>query len=183
MPMLTGEKIKLRPMEEEDTKEVFRWQNDPESSGDYENPWPVSWLEFQEWMKRQAEDRASGKDKSGDFIIETTGDSKISVGEISYFTPVRFAESTVEIGYWIAKPAERRKGYASEAVKLMVDFLFLTKNVNRIQAHAITENTGSVKALEKNGFQREGVEREFHFSQGKFRDYYSFSILRREWKP
>jgi [ribosomal protein S5]-alanine N-acetyltransferase len=182
MTMLTGEKVKLRPIEEDDVKEVFRWQNDPESSGDYENPRPVSWLEFQEWKKQQAEDRASGKDKSGSFIIETRGDRKISVGMISYRYPARFAESSIEIGYEIAKPAERKKGYASEAVKLMVDYLYLTKNVNRIQAHAITENMGSVKALEKNGFQREGVIREFHFSRGKFRDYYSFSILRKEWK-
>jgi RimJ/RimL family protein N-acetyltransferase len=39
----------------------------------------------------------------------------------------------LEIGYAIA-PSERGKGYCTEATQLMVDYLFLSKDVSRIQA-------------------------------------------------
>ena len=142
----------------------------------------MSWPVFQEYWNQRARERASGNDKSGTFLIETIGDGKKLVGAISYFYPFRFHYSCLEIGYRITEPAERRKGYASEAVKLIVDYLFLTKGINRIQAHAVTENVGSVKVLEKNGFQREGVVRELMFIQGKFWDFDAFALLRREWK-
>jgi RimJ/RimL family protein N-acetyltransferase len=79
-------------------------------------------------------------------------------------------------------PNERRRGYATEAIIIMVDYLFFSKTIERVQAKADPENTASCKVLEKAGFKREGILRKTFFSRGKWKDDCMFSILREEWK-
>ena len=78
--------------------------------------------------------------------------------------------------------SERGKGYCTEAVRIMIDYLFLSKDRVRIQAQTETENLASQKVLEKAGFKKEGTLRKCDFSRGEWRDAYLYSILREEWK-
>ena len=87
----------------------------------------------------------------------------------------------MEIGYSLV-PDERRKGYCSEAVEIMVDYLFLSKDIPRIQAHTDIENVASQKVLEKAGFKKEGILRKESFFRGEWRSSCVYSILREEWK-
>jgi RimJ/RimL family protein N-acetyltransferase len=87
----------------------------------------------------------------------------------------------LEIGY-VLVPSERKKGYCTEAAKIMVDYLFLSKDIVRIQAHTNVKNVGSQKVLEKAGFKKEGVVRKSSFVKGEWRDRCLYSILREEWK-
>lgn len=79
-------------------------------------------------------------------------------------------------------PTERRKGYCTEAVEIMVDYLFLSKDMVRIQAHTDVRNIVSQKVLEHAGFRREGTIRKSSFVRGEWRDMFLYSILREEWK-
>jgi RimJ/RimL family protein N-acetyltransferase len=88
----------------------------------------------------------------------------------------------VEIGYYLI-PSERGKGYGTEAARIMVDYLFLTKDIPRIQAVINAENKASQRTLEKTGFKREGILRKALWNgKGKWTDSYIYSILREEWK-
>ena len=99
------------------------------------------------------------------------------IGYVAHF----LAAGETELGYFIV-PKERRKGYVSEAIKIIVDYLFLSKDIVRIQAKADPENTASWKALEKAGFTREGILRKTFYCRGKWTDDCIYSILREEWK-
>ncbi len=66
---------------------------------------------------------------------------------------------------------------------MMVDYLFLSKSIVRVQAETNPENISSIRVLEKAGFTFEGVRRKVFFSQGKYNDGAMYSILRDEWKP
>ena len=79
-------------------------------------------------------------------------------------------------------PSERGKGYCTEAVQLMVDYLFLSKDTVKIQAATQVENIASQKILEKTGFKRDGLMRKEMMIWGKWADGYLYSILREEWK-
>ena len=87
----------------------------------------------------------------------------------------------LEIGFHIV-PNERGKGYCSEAVRIMVDYLFLLKSMIRIQARTDTRNLSSQRVLEKTGFKKEGLIRKAAFIRGDWRDLFIYSILREEWK-
>jgi ribosomal-protein-alanine N-acetyltransferase len=87
----------------------------------------------------------------------------------------------MEIGY-IVVPNERKKGYGSEAVKIIVDYLFLSKDLVRVQAITGVDNFASHRVLEKAGFTKEGIIRKSAFIRGEWKDGCLYSILREEWK-
>jgi RimJ/RimL family protein N-acetyltransferase len=64
----------------------------------------------------------------------------------------------------------------------MLDCLFLSRDVGRIQAQTDPRNVASQKVLEKAGFKKEGTLRRNLFTRGEWRDAYIYSILREEWK-
>jgi RimJ/RimL family protein N-acetyltransferase len=78
-------------------------------------------------------------------------------------------------------PNERGKGYTTEAVGLLVDYLFLLKDIQRIQALINEDNTPSKRVLEKNGFKMEGILRKLAFMIGKHTDTALYSIIRDDW--
>jgi RimJ/RimL family protein N-acetyltransferase len=87
----------------------------------------------------------------------------------------------MEIGCSLV-PSERGKGYGAEATQLMVDYLFLSKNIVRIQADTNARNKAAQRTLEKAGFTIEGTKRKLRFVRGVWTDFYLLSILREEWK-
>jgi RimJ/RimL family protein N-acetyltransferase len=64
----------------------------------------------------------------------------------------------------------------------MVDYLFLSRDIVRIQAHTHVKNAASQRALEKAGFKKEGTIRKGLFARGEWGDWFLYSILREEWK-
>lgn len=166
--MLEGKNVNLRIVEKEDLPLWAEWVNDPELFGEY--------LPLRQRSKTDLEkqyDKSPPEAKS--FFIEKKDGTK--VGGIIHF----LVGELLEIGYALM-PSERRKGYCTEAVDIMVDYLFLSKDIVRIQAHTDVRNVASQKLLEKVGFKKEGTVRKSIFIRGEWRDCYLFSILREEWK-
>ena len=63
---------------------------------------------------------------------------------------------TVEIGYSVL-PAYRGQGFASEAVRALVDWALAHQDVRRIAAECSADNGASIRVLEKLGMQRLGT--------------------------
>ncbi|MHA2392362.1 MAG: GNAT family N-acetyltransferase [Promethearchaeota archaeon] len=171
--MLEGENINLRVREKEDLPLFHEWVNDLEFLGEYA---PI--VQLSKTYVEKTVNESSNDNKM--FLIEKKDGKKI--GMIHYFM-VRGGGpyNLLEIGYTVI-PSERKKGYCTEAVKIIVDFIFLSKEVERIQANTDTENIASQKVLEKAGFTKEGIVRKMLFTRGKWADSSLYSILREEWK-
>ena len=170
--MLEGKTVNLRVVEKEDLAFLAEWFNKPDFFGEYNPLMQMSKAE----MEKNYEEK---KFEETDFFIEGKDGSRI--GGIWHFNVIHPAGNQLEIGYFMI-PTERGKGYCSEAVNIMVDYLFLSKNMDRIQAYADVRNVGSQKVLEKTGFKSEGTIRKPFFLRGKLRDVRLYSILREEWK-
>jgi len=179
MEPLMGKRIKLKPIEsEEDMKYLFRSFNDPIATGKYVNFKARGWQEFQEFIK----DGSKSPAHFTTFLIEKNDDKKV-IGSIVYFVPWALSVQCFEIGYGIDDPSLRRKGYASEAARLLVDYLFsMEPGLVRIQATTDIENRGSQGVLENVGFVKEGITRKTTFVRGIFRDDVLYSLLREDWK-
>ena len=162
--MLVGKNVNLKLMEKDELHILTKWVNDVEFMGQYESQDNTTYLE-----------KLYRKPGAQWFFIEKKDGSKIG-WVIKYLEGDR-----TTIGYGVV-PNERGKGCASEAVSMMVDYLFLTKNIMVIQADTGTENLASQKVLKKVGFQKDGIIRKHFFSSGKWRDSFLYSILREEWK-
>jgi RimJ/RimL family protein N-acetyltransferase len=171
--LLEGKTVNLRVMEKEDLPLFAEWVNNPEFNGEYQ---PLDQTSLAE-MEKALEQPSQFESKR--FIIEKKNGSKI--GLVFHFNMLHPGAKLLEIGYSLV-PTERGKGYCSEAAKIMVDYLFLSKDAVRIQAHTDVRNAASQKVLEKAGFKREGTMRKPAFFGGEWRDAYLYSILREEWK-
>ncbi|KGE18460.1 GNAT family N-acetyltransferase [Paenibacillus wynnii] len=88
--------------------------------------------------------------------------------------------NAVTIGYYLSE-SHWGKGNATEAVKILLDFLFADVNVNRIQAEVMPLNETSKKVLLKNGFIKEGTLRQATLWAGKgIVDLEIYSILKED---
>jgi len=163
--------VNLRIIEKEDLPLFAEWLNNPEVIGEY-NP-------LRQMTRTEAEKILENPLELKPFFIEKTDGSKI--GFIAHFYVLHPAGRELEIGYSLV-PNERGKGYCTEALEIMVDYLFLSKDTMRIQAQTDTRNAASQKVLEKVGFVKEGTVRKSFFFSGEWRDAYLYSILREEWK-
>jgi RimJ/RimL family protein N-acetyltransferase len=169
--LLEGRNVNLRVMEKEDLPLAAEWINKLEFLGEYNSLLQMSKLEAEKMLENPYERK--------DFIIEKKDGSKI--GLIFHFYVLHPAGRRLEIGY-VLVPSERGKGYCTEATKIMVDYLFLSRDTMRVQAQTDTGNLASQKVLEKAGFKREGVSRKNLFTRGRWTDDHLYSILREEWK-
>jgi RimJ/RimL family protein N-acetyltransferase len=172
--LLEGKTVNLRVMEKEDLPLFTEWFNNsnPEFLGRYFSPVQRSRTELERMFD-------SGPFEEKVFFIEKKDGTKI--GYIVQFNMPAPYTKMQEIGYFLI-PNKRGKGYCTEATQLMVDYLFLSKNVTRIQATTHAENTASQKVLEKSGFKKEGALRKSNLFKGELIDMFIFSILREEWK-
>jgi len=167
--MLEGININLRVMEEEDIILFHEWNNRIDF-GVYTKVRQNSKEELEKRLKEISDDMKF-------FIIEKKDGTKI--GFINYF--VNKLYNFIEIGFLLI-PFERKKGYCTEAVKILVDFLFLSKDIVRIQAGTDKKNLASQRVLENAGFTKEGIMRKMIFIRGNWTDSVIYSILRDEWQ-
>lgn len=87
--------------------------------------------------------------------------------------------SAVEFGYWLAEECWNQ-GYATEAVRVLVPFLFEHYGAERVQAHTFAENAASARVLEKAGLSCEGTLRRAMYRRGRYWDVRMYSMLRDE---
>jgi len=165
--LLEGKLVNLKVLEKEDLPLLADWSNNPEI---YSGMW-FPQMSKTEWEKRY--DSLTPDTKW--FFIEKKDGTKI--GTVLHKLNGNF----MEIGY-ILVPNERKKGYGSEAIKLIVDYLFLSKELVRVQAITGVDNFASHRVLEKAGFTKEGIIRRSAFIKGVWQDGVLYSILREEWK-
>lgn len=57
---------------------------------------------------------------------------------------------------WYINPKYQGKGYATEAAKAMIDYMFKKVEIEKIVSGAVKENIGSCKIFEKLGFNKIG---------------------------
>jgi len=72
-------------------------------------------------------------------------------------------------------------GYATEAMRTLINFGFRDLHLHRLEDTADTRNQASVRVMEKLGMRREGHLRETIWKDGQWYDEYIYAILAQEW--
>jgi RimJ/RimL family protein N-acetyltransferase len=174
--LLEGKNVNLRVMEKEDVGFLCENLNDVDYYGERG---PVLMQLSKAEMEKRFENptQLATLTERARFVIEKKNRTRIGFIAHYFVQPSKL----MEIGYDII-PSERGKGYGTEAIQIMVDYLFLSKDIVRIQAVTNAENKPSQRALEKAGFTKEGTLRKRGYVRGERIDAYIYSILREEWK-
>lgn len=160
------EKIHLRPMTLSDVDDFMVWATDSNVT------------RFCTWEPYTSREAAiafiNGVVLPHPWLRAICLDDDRPIGSISV-TPVDKIRG--EIGYVIGSKYWG-KGIATEAVRLVAAEIFKEKpEMERLEALVDVDNVGSQKVLEKVGFVREGVMRNFMYLKRNIRDMVMFSLL------
>jgi len=176
-PQLETERLLLRRMSVDDVDFYFRQFSDPDI---------VELTTFD-----APKDLEGARDELHEYCLDnfvndtgirwgiTEKGSPDLIGTCGFYKWVKHAKRA-EIGYDLVE-AYRRQGIMTEALTSMIDFLFGSVQMNRLEALTIPMNEGSNRLLQKLGFKREGVLRENTYFQGKFLDDHLYALLKRDW--
>lgn len=110
-------------------------------------------------------------------IERETGATIGAMGYHAWMVPCNRAE----IGYALNNDRHKNKGYASEAMKPILQYGFQQMRLNRVEAFLSPENIPSKKLVEKFGFQYEGLLKEHYYSDNGYEDSACYGLLRSEY--
>lgn len=174
-PFLIGERLYLRPLEEEDIDRCLVWINDPEITAMVALRFPFNRAREREWFATLYKDDRN----IALAIVLKDGDRHIGncgLHQIAY--PNRHAQ----FGIMIGEKEEWDEGYASEASRLILDYGFDQLGLHRISLQVYAYNLRAQRVYEKLGFTREGILRESYYRDGRYHDTVIMGILRSEWR-
>lgn len=168
--MLKGKYLTLRPVRDTDLDQLYKVHIDIDNRGDF---FPRGVLAQPAFQKQFQETGFWSKD-DGTLLLVSPADEIL--GHIEFFKTVNYLDE-YELSYQVYAPEQRGKGVATEAVKLLVRYLFESKRVNRIRLVIHPENRASRRLAEKCGFRHEGTARGAWYHKGAFRDVEIYAIL------
>ena len=171
--MIHGSKITLRTVREADLDTLFSLLSDLENRGPYFHHDLPSEADF----KKRFHETGFWTEERGRLLICDQADRIL--GLISYYNEPKYYDGR-ELGYILFDQASRNQGYMTEAVTLLVRYLFANYKINRIQILVFPHNLASRRVAEKCGFKLEGIAREAIFLVGQDNDVEVYSILRSE---
>lgn len=145
IPVLETQRLFLRAPRLEDAKQVAALANDKRIAENTRRlPHP--------YTRSDAEDFIASRDASELAFLITRHDETI-IGACGIAAQ---EESAPEIGYWLGVQ-HWGQGYATEAVRALIDYAFTELGHDSLQAGARVTNPASRRILEKCGFQWTGV--------------------------
>jgi [ribosomal protein S5]-alanine N-acetyltransferase len=172
--------VRLRPVEEADLDLLTRFDTEP---GLHE---PFEWKGFQDPRARRRRWEQDGYLGTDDSVLIVALPDGTFVGFVAWTAIRRSTPIAPTVGYRIGialLPEYRGRGLGSAAQCLLADHLFWTTMANRTEAGTDLENIVEQRALEKAGFQREGISRGAGYFEGQFRDGVTYSRLRSDPHP
>ncbi|MGE7931975.1 GNAT family N-acetyltransferase [Viridibacillus arvi] len=82
---------------------------------------------------------------------------------------------------YIGEENVKGKGLATSTLQLVLDYLFLHEQYNRVWLKVFPDNKKALKLYRNFGFVLEGIERESYKDLNGFRNQMIFSILKKDW--
>jgi len=175
--VIEGRAVHLRHPELSDHEQ---WSRLRAASAQFLRPWEPVWPRddltrpaFRARLRRYGAEIRAGTGYP--FFIVRNSDEAL-LGGITLGNIRRGVAQNGQIGYWIGERFSGN-GYMSEAVGLVCEFAFARSGLHRLEAACIPDNGRSIRLLEKNGFEREGVLRAYLKINGQWRDHVLYARI------
>lgn len=170
LPILSGQKVALRPITMEDTPLIVQWRNIPEV-----RQWFIFRETFTNEMHRHwMETKVAGGEVVQYIIIDTSINKP--VGSV-YFRDISEQHHCAEFGIFIGESNARGRGIGTETAQLFSAYGFNTLKLHRISLRVLADNRIAYRCYKKAGFQHEGRFRDEVFLDGKYQDVIFMAIL------
>ena len=175
--VVRGPRLSLRYARADDAGELFELGRDPDVSRFF------SWSPYAErgqaeaFIERMAAEREAGGRL--EFAIADEQDRLIGITGLSEFSS---RDRRAVVGTWLGRP-HWGTGANAESKALILTVAFDTLGLQRVSAYASPDNARSLRALEKLGFEAEGVLKAWHLHDGARRDVVILRLLAEDFRP
>lgn len=162
--IIETERLYFRRFTTKDTGRITYLFNDEEVVKYISLPHPYSEELAKEWISHQNENFK--KDIVYDFAIVLKEEDRI-IGSMSLVNVAKHKRG--EIGYTFGREYWN-KGYATEALKALIEYAFKVKKMHKVSASHYKENLASGKAMQNAGMIFEGILIDHMFAKNQFHD-------------
>ena len=169
---LANDIITLRAIEPEDIELLYSWENDPEIWEVSHTLVPYSKYILALYIKNSDKDIYETKQLR--LMIDTNEGKTVGAIDLFDFEP---HHSRVGVGLLIHNKEDRSKGYASEALDLLISFCFKKLNIHQMFANIESRNKISLGLFEKHGFRICGTKKEWLRTDSGWKDEMMLQFL------
>ena len=176
---VTGERLMLRRFAKTDLATFVAYRSDPDVARyqGWEAPYPRS--KGERMIRELLREHPDMPGQWFQFAMELSATGEM-IGDCGAGIDAEDARQA-EIGFTL-RPEFQGHGYATEAAKALLGYLFGQRAKHRVFARCDPRNTGSIAVLERLGMRREGHLRESTWAKGEWTDDLLYAILDREWQ-
>ena len=145
--MIIGNKVILREKRLADARNDYTWETDPELA--QLDASPTVTATFSGYLLDYTNELRYSSLTSHRFAVETLDGRYI--GNCTYYN-IRETESEAELGIMIGNRDYWNKGYGTDVVTTLVNYIFHQINLDRIYLKTLASNTRAQKCFQKCGF-------------------------------
>jgi len=172
MKTLNGKHINLRALEPTDLEFLFQTEND-ESFWEVSNTQkPFSKYLLQQYLENAQQDIYEAKQLRL-MVVENNSNTSVGMIDVFDFEP---KHKRAGIGILIS-PKFEGKGYASEALQLLINYVFTHLDLHQVYANITDDNHKSISLFEKQGFKKIGNKKDWIFSNGTFKNELLYQLI------
>jgi diamine N-acetyltransferase len=172
--VLENDHIKLRVPEPTDIDWLYQWENDPEVWISGTTLVPFSRHVLLKYLETAHLDIFETHQLR--FMIELIDQPKIPIGTIDLFDYDPY-HNRAGVGILIADKTKRQKGYATQALQLLIEYCFGILGLNQLYCNIDPSNQQSLKLFTHAGFEIIGLKKRWTRRGTKYHDEYLLQLL------
>lgn len=174
MITLKGKHIYLRALEPEDLEFIHAIEND-ESVWEISNTQtPYSKFLIKQYLEQAHKDIFEVKQLR--LVISSYNDEALGLIDLFDFD---FKNSRAGVGILIKDKTDRKKGYGSEALQLLINYSFTHLGLHQLYCNISEENETSIKLFKNQGFENVGLKKDWNHVNGSFKNEYLFQLIKK----
>lgn len=151
---LSDGNITLRALEPDDVELLYRWENSAEVWRVSNTRTPLSKFALANYIK--SADKDIWETRELRVVIDSPDGKALGTLELFDFDPYH---GRAGVGVMIYEQTDRRKGVATEALEVLIDYARNELGIVQLYANVAESNTPSLKLFEKLGFESCGLKK------------------------
>ena len=173
MMTLKGNTVYLRALEPTDLDFLFQLENNEEVWEVSNTTSPFSKFVLTQYLENSHKDIYEAKQLR---LVICVSESNRAIGCIDLFD-FEPKHKRVGVGILITSEENKQKGFASEALQLMSNYVFQHLELHQIYAGITEDNIASIKLFEKAGFIKTGIKKDWISSKGIFKNELQYQLI------
>ena len=178
MESIIGKKVELRNYNISDAFHIHQWRIDPDTT-----IWMGRRFRYVPTIDEVSESLRkviASEDTESIFFAISDISSHSYIGGID-LTSIDGIDRNGVLSIVIGSRLDRGKGFASEAIRLLLQYSFENLKLHKVNLNVNSKNLPAYECYRKLGFKEDGRQRDQHYIDGTFSDLITMSILETEY--